>query len=142
MTLEWPCLRRSLGSGAKATFTAFKSVIELNRCAVGGSSRTADASAKRRNVWRIPWRSRCCCYTFIGVTVQQDVIVPGVVVNDQGLVVISLDTVNTGLPDERLKNFKIITPRQDTDNEEVDAEFQGRDDDQWPGSRLAAELRP
>ncbi len=67
-------------------------------------------------------------YTFTGETIQRDIIVPGIVVNDQGLVMISLAAVNEGLPDEQLKKFKIIIPRQDVDNEEVDAEFQGRDE--------------
>ena len=67
-------------------------------------------------------------YTFTGETVQQDVIVPGIVVNDQGLVMIPLAAVSDALPDEQLKKFKIIIPRKDVDNEEVEAEFEGRDE--------------
>jgi serine protease Do len=67
-------------------------------------------------------------YTFTGETVQQDLIVPGIVVNDQGLVMIPLEAVSEALPDEQLKKFKIIIPRLQADNEELDAEFQGRDE--------------
>jgi S1-C subfamily serine protease len=67
-------------------------------------------------------------YTFTGETVQQDVVVPGIVINDHGLVMISLAAVNEMIPDEQLKHFKIIIPQKDADNLEIDADFQGRDE--------------
>jgi hypothetical protein len=67
-------------------------------------------------------------YTFVGETVRRDLIVPGIVVSDQGLVMIPLAAVSEQIPDEQLKDFKIIIPRQDADNEEIEAEFQGRDE--------------
>jgi S1-C subfamily serine protease len=67
-------------------------------------------------------------FTFVGETFRRDLIVPGIVVNDQGLVMIPLAAVSEQIPDEQLKDFKIIVPRTDVDDEEVDAEFQGRDE--------------
>jgi S1-C subfamily serine protease len=67
-------------------------------------------------------------FSFVGETVQRDLIVPGIVVRSDGLVMIPLSAVGEQVPDEQLKKFKIIIPRLDVDNEEVDAEFQGRDE--------------
>ncbi len=66
-------------------------------------------------------------FTFVGETEQKDFIVPGIVVDDQGLVMIPMSAVSEQIPDEQLQKFKIIIPRQEVDNEEIDAEFQGRD---------------
>jgi len=41
---------------------------------------------------------------------------------------IPIQAVSEQIPDEQLKDFKIIIPRMDADNEEIDAEFQGRDE--------------
>jgi S1-C subfamily serine protease len=67
-------------------------------------------------------------FTYDGETVQRDLIVPAIVVRSDGLVMIPLSAVGEQIPDEQLKNFKIIIPRQDVDSEEVEAEFQGRDE--------------
>jgi serine protease Do len=68
-------------------------------------------------------------FSFAGETFKRDFIVPGIVVDDKGLVIIPLQAVSDQIfPDEQLQNFKIIVPRQDVDNEEVDAEFEGRDE--------------
>jgi S1-C subfamily serine protease len=67
-------------------------------------------------------------YTFTGETQQGDVIVAGMVVDDRGLVMFPLAAVNDELPDEQLRHFKVIVPRQDTDNDELDATFEGRDE--------------
>ncbi len=67
-------------------------------------------------------------FSYVGETVQRDLIVPGIVVRSDGLVMIPLSSVGEQIPDEQLKKFKIIVPRQNVDNEEVDAEFQGRDE--------------
>ncbi len=67
-------------------------------------------------------------YTFTGEVQQGDVIVAGIVVDDHGLVMFPLAAVNEQLPDEQLRRFKVIVPRQDGDNEELDATFEGRDE--------------
>jgi S1-C subfamily serine protease len=57
-----------------------------------------------------------------------DLVGPGVVVSDDGLVLVAGDIVNPAFPDEQLTDFKIIVPGIDKDDEEIDAVFQGRDE--------------
>jgi S1-C subfamily serine protease len=56
-----------------------------------------------------------------------DLVGPGVVVSDDGLVLVPGDIVNDAFPDAQLTDFKIIVPGIDKDDEEIDAVFQGRD---------------
>src|ERR1700755_158735 len=44
---------------------------------------------------------------------------PGVVVSDDGLVMMTLAVVSPTIPDSQLKDFKIIVPRADKDDEEL-----------------------
>lgn len=53
---------------------------------------------------------------------------PGVVVSDDGLVMLSIGVMNPMIPDSQLKDFKIIVPQPDKDDQELDAVFQGRDE--------------
>ncbi|MBV8781221.1 MAG: serine protease, partial [Phycisphaerae bacterium] len=53
---------------------------------------------------------------------------PGVVVSSDGLILVPGDIINETFPDEQLKDFKIIIPHPDKDDEEISAEFQGRDE--------------
>jgi len=53
---------------------------------------------------------------------------PGVVVSDDGLVMMALAVVPPTIPDSQLKEFKIIVPKPDADDEELDAVFCGRDE--------------
>lgn len=59
---------------------------------------------------------------------RMEFVTPGVVVRDDGLVMIPLTAVGTGLPDDQLVDFKIIVPGGDRDDDEVEAVFQGRDE--------------
>lgn len=52
----------------------------------------------------------------------------GIVVNKDGLVLASLRAFSPQFPDDQLNDFKIIIPRKDADDEEIDAEFVGRDE--------------
>ncbi len=52
----------------------------------------------------------------------------GVVVGADGLVMMSIATVDMRIPDEQMKDFKIIVPRFDKDPEELQAVFLGRDE--------------
>ncbi len=53
----------------------------------------------------------------------------GIVVNGSGLVMFSIALVDMRIiPDEQMKDFKIIVPRFDKDSEEIEAVFQGRDE--------------
>jgi len=59
---------------------------------------------------------------------RRELVGPGVIVGAEGLVMMSIATVDLRIPDEQMKDFKIIVPRFDKDNEEIDAVFQGRDE--------------
>jgi serine protease Do len=59
---------------------------------------------------------------------RREVIVPGIVVSAEGLVMFPMAAVGEQFPDEQLKDFKIIVPKEDTDSDELDAVFQGRDE--------------
>jgi serine protease Do len=67
-------------------------------------------------------------FTYVGETLTHEFIVPGIVVSHDGLVMVSLAAISDVFPDEQIKKFKIIIPELKTDNEEIDAEFQGRDE--------------
>jgi serine protease Do len=64
---------------------------------------------------------------------RREVIVPGIVIGGDGLVIFPIAAVSEQFPDEQLKEFKLIVPRNDADPQELDAVFQGRDE----RSRLA-----
>jgi serine protease Do len=49
-------------------------------------------------------------------------------VGEEGLVMTSLALFNPAIPDEQMKEFKIIVPRDETDDLELDAVFLGRDE--------------
>jgi serine protease Do len=59
---------------------------------------------------------------------RRELVGAGVVVGADGLVMMSIATVDLRIPDEQMKDFKIIVPRFDKDNDELDAVFQGRDE--------------
>ncbi|HEV2293614.1 MAG TPA: PDZ domain-containing protein [Tepidisphaeraceae bacterium] len=59
---------------------------------------------------------------------RRELVGPGIVVGPEGLVMMSIATVDQRIPDEQMKDFKIIVPRFDRDPEELDAVFQGRDE--------------
>ena len=52
----------------------------------------------------------------------------GVVVGDDGLVVASMTMFPLQFPDDEMKEFKILVPREDGDPTELEAVFQGRDE--------------
>jgi serine protease Do len=66
-------------------------------------------------------------YSWVDELHKRDLIGAGVVVGDD-LVMLSIGLVNQQIPDEQMKEFKIIVPRQDGDPDEIDAVFQGRDE--------------
>src|SRR4051812_25008278 len=53
---------------------------------------------------------------------------PGVVVSNDGLVMLSLAVISPAMPDAQLTDFKLIIPRVDKDDEELEATYQGRDE--------------
>lgn len=52
----------------------------------------------------------------------------GVVVSDEGLVVMSIGVADPRIPDDQMKDFRIIVPQDDADPLEIDAVFTGRDE--------------
>lgn len=67
-------------------------------------------------------------YTWDGEAGRQEVSGAGVVVNDNGLVMTTMGIVPLVVPDAQIKDFKVVIPSQEKDPEELDAEFQGRDE--------------
>lgn len=65
-------------------------------------------------------------YTFDGELGRRELKGAGVVVSKDGLVTFSMALTPMGLPDEHLKDFKILLPGDD--EIEIEAEFQGRDE--------------
>ncbi|HWE02835.1 MAG TPA: PDZ domain-containing protein [Tepidisphaeraceae bacterium] len=66
-------------------------------------------------------------YEWVNELGKQEFIGAGVVVGDD-LVLVSIGLVSPQIPDEQMKDFKIIVPRQDGDPDEIDAVFEGRDE--------------
>jgi serine protease Do len=52
----------------------------------------------------------------------------GVVVGADGLVVMSIGVADPRIPDDQMKDFRIIVPQKDADPVEIDAVFAGRDE--------------
>jgi serine protease Do len=67
-------------------------------------------------------------YTWDSERGRQELIGAGVVVGDDGLIMTPITFVDMRIPDAQMKDFKIIIPRRDVDNEEIDAILVGRDE--------------
>jgi serine protease Do len=68
-------------------------------------------------------------YTFTSEMLSRDLTAAGIVVSDDGLVMIPIWGVTPLLvPDDQMKNFKIILPSETGDETEIDATLQGRDE--------------
>jgi membrane-associated protease RseP (regulator of RpoE activity) len=119
--------QRLISHGCLATlFTAALSVSALLSSAPRALAADADAAQK---LYDKTTRSLVVVkFTYAGEVDQAELTVAGIVVNDQGLVMIPLAAVNEEYPDEQLKKFKILVPRLDGDPKEVEAEFEGRDE--------------
>ncbi|MGA2232510.1 MAG: PDZ domain-containing protein [Tepidisphaeraceae bacterium] len=52
----------------------------------------------------------------------------GIVVREDGLVMVPLQLASTEIPDSQMKDFKIILPSDTQDQTEIDATFEGRDE--------------
>jgi S1-C subfamily serine protease len=68
-------------------------------------------------------------YTFSSELGMRDLTAAGIVVREDGLVMIPIWAVMPMMfPDEQMKNFKIILPSDSEDETEIDATLQGRDE--------------
>jgi serine protease Do len=59
---------------------------------------------------------------------KQEIVGAGVVVREDGLVMIPMALASPYFPDEQMKNFKIVKPDDVNDPKEIDATFLGRDE--------------
>jgi serine protease Do len=59
---------------------------------------------------------------------RRELVGPGVVVGEEGLVMTPLSLFDLRIPDAQMKEFKIIVPRPGKDPDELDATFEGRDE--------------
>src|SRR5215212_2538594 len=60
---------------------------------------------------------------------RMDFVGAGIVVRDDGLIIIPMQVADPGIADEQMVDFKIIVPSDAThDEQEIDAVFEGRDE--------------
>src|SRR3954468_1241999 len=67
-------------------------------------------------------------YTLVTELQRHELIGSGLVVGEDGLVMAPLVLFNPNIPDEQMKDFKIIVAHEDKDPTELDAIFYGRDE--------------
>ncbi len=67
-------------------------------------------------------------YTWANELDRRELSGAGVVVNEDGLIMSTISVFNPLIPDEQMKDFKILIPNQDKEPEEIEAVFQGRDE--------------
>lgn len=67
-------------------------------------------------------------YVWANEARRQEITAVGLVVGEGGIVATPLITFSPAIPDEQMTDFKIVIPRVDTDHEELDAVFMGRDE--------------
>src|SRR3954464_3138448 len=58
-------------------------------------------------------------YTFTNELNRRELIGSGIVISDDGLVMAPLVIFNPSIPDEQMKDFKIVVPHEDRDPEEI-----------------------
>lgn len=59
---------------------------------------------------------------------RRELVGAGIIVDADGLVMMSIAVTDLRIPDEQMKDFKVIVPRFDKDPEELEAVFLGRDE--------------
>src|SRR4051812_44243375 len=93
---------------------------------IASAAPTVDAKAARDLYDRVSPSLVVVQYTYDGELGRRELSAAGIVVSDDGLIMTSGAITPSQLPEEQMKDFKIIIPG-DEENE-LDAEFQGRDD--------------
>ncbi|HMB96149.1 MAG TPA: trypsin-like peptidase domain-containing protein, partial [Tepidisphaeraceae bacterium] len=101
-------------------------ILPLIFSAIAGAQTTQSTQTARQIYDRVAQSLVVLQYTYDGELGRRDFNTTGIVVSEDGLVIGSGSLTPPGLPDEQMKDFKIIIPG-DEENE-LDAEFQGRDD--------------
>lgn len=67
-------------------------------------------------------------YTWESELGRRELVGAGVVISEDGLVLTTLALLNPRIPDEQMKDFKILVPGDEKDVEELDATVLGRDE--------------
>jgi serine protease Do len=93
-----------------------------------GSNPVSDSATVRKLFERVTPSLVAVQYVWESELGRRELTGAGVVVGDDGLVMTALALFDLRIPDAQMKEFKIIVPSQTSDAEEIDAEFQGRDE--------------
>jgi serine protease Do len=98
--------------------------------ALSGATAWADDSDAVRQMYNLVKPSLVAVkYTWANEMGSQELTAAGIIIGEDGLVVIPIGIVTPGLiPDEQMKDFKIILPSDTGDETEIDATLQGRDE--------------
>ena len=67
-------------------------------------------------------------YTWESEAGRRELIGAGVAVTEDGLIMVPMELTDLRIPDEQMKDFKVVIPSQEGDPDEVPAAFQGRDE--------------
>jgi S1-C subfamily serine protease len=67
-------------------------------------------------------------YTWESELGRRELVGPGVVVSEDGLVMVPLSVFDMRIPDEQLKEFLLVVAHEDRDAEEIEAQLLGRDE--------------
>lgn len=114
--LNLPCFRRAVGG------------LSLAVAMLGGFVDSAAANPVREIYNRVTPSMVVVQYVWANEARRQEITAIGLVVGADGLVMTPLITFAPAIPDEQMQDFKIVLPRVDTDHEELDAVFVGRDE--------------
>ena len=91
----------------------------------GGLSRAEDVKVTPKSIYETATPSLVAVeYNWVDELKKLDLIGAGIVVDDD-MVMFSIGLVSPQIPDEQMKDFKIIVPREDGDPDEIEAVFQG-----------------
>jgi serine protease Do len=88
----------------------------------------SDGSALRQFYERVRPALVAVQYQWDGEMAKRQIIGGGIVVRDDGLIMIPLAMVDINIPDVQMKNFKILVPSDTGDPQEIPATFLGRDE--------------
>ena len=117
----------SAGFGIKLPLTILIAALSL---AISSSLARADEAATIRRMYDLVKPSLVAVkYTWASELGSRELTAAGVVVSDDGLVAFPIGIVTPMLvPDDQMQKFKIVVPSDTTDETEIDATFQGRDE--------------
>ncbi|MGN6505682.1 MAG: PDZ domain-containing protein [Tepidisphaeraceae bacterium] len=98
----------------------------LTICSIAAAQTTQPTSAPASMLEKVKPSLVVVQYTYDGELGRRDLVAMGVVVREDGLTMVPMDFTPRQLPDEQMKDFKLIIPGDD--ETEYDAQFLGRDE--------------